>query len=68
MSATYVDMQAAAERAVASMAIRALMAREQADRPDVECITFTCIVDSPGLVVTECTVHAGGRMVEGYTL
>lgn len=64
----YIDMQEAAERALASMAMRALLARAQADRHDVDSLSFLCTVDSPGLVVVECTVHVSGAAVEGYSL
>lgn len=60
--------EAAAERALASMALRAILAREALGRPEVDGITFECTLESPGLVVTEVTLTSGGRPVEGFSL
>lgn len=65
----YIEAQAAAERAVASMAMRALLAREAADRPEVTGLTFRVTFDEPGLTVVECDVIGlEGRAIEGLTL
>ena len=64
----YISVQAAVERAMVSMAVRALLARESAQNPLVDGVTLRVTHDTPGLVVVECELEAGGVHVEGFPL
>jgi hypothetical protein len=69
MSHTFVEAQHAAELALASMAMRALLARETADAPEVASIHFAVTVESPGLSVIEVEVRdRAGHALGGYAL
>lgn len=65
---TFVEATHAAELALAAMAIRALVAREVADTPEVVSIRFTA-THHPGLTVVECeVVDKSGLAIAGFSL
>lgn len=68
-ASTFVTAQHAAELALASMALRALFAREGIDTPDRQALRVTVTHDEAGLFVAEVEVLGpGGFPIAGYSL
>ena len=68
-ASTFVTAQHAAELALASMALRALFARESVESPGSQALRVTVTHDDAGLFVAEVEVLGpGGFPISGYSL